>query len=416
MSESLRERFPGLEAAGVGTGPLWAVPAVMWRLLGALAAYRWLALPLGIALGSRVAVLSVGFVGVHLVPDNSAPWIQVVTSGKAFLDRWYQWDGAWYATIALGGYQPVGHNARTLAFWPLLPSLEWLFSRPLMVLFPLMRMTEAVFWAGVVVTTVSFLVGAVMFFRLIEKEHGPDVARRAVALLAFAPGALFYSAGYPEGLLLVGVVGCLWALRRERWALAGFAGGLAAVSHVPGSLLVLPFAWDYLRRRGRPGRAGLWVLLIPLGPVLWLAYLWTLTGHYLAPVSAAYAYWPHRSAWPWETFVGGIDTLFRDTETYALSLVDLGATLAALGASVWALRAGYASWGIWGFAVLALYLAVPAAKPFEGMLRYVLPVLPIWLLVARLTRHPLLESAAVAILAVFLGLLTALYVNTFWVA
>jgi hypothetical protein len=257
----------------------------------------------------------------------------------------------------------------------------------------------------------------VVFFRLVLEDHSADVARRAVALLAFTPGALYFTAVYPAALSLLGTAGCLWTLRKERWALAGLTGLFAAVAQVPGCLLVFPFAWEYLvRRRGRVDGSALWVFLIPLGPALWLLHLWTITGDLLAPVTAAYGLWPHRSAWPWDTLLGQAARVLENPNHYALGLVNLAATLWALIASVWALQAGHAGWGIWGLAVMTLYLSVPASEPFEGIVRYSLQVLPMWLLPAVLARHPLAEAVTLAGMGVFLGLLTALYVNGFWVA
>jgi hypothetical protein len=65
---------------------------------------------------------------------------------------------------------------------------------------------------------------------------------------------------------------------------------------------------------------------------------------------------------------------------------------------------------------MTLYLSVPASEPREGIVRYSVQVLPTWLLLARLARHPLAEATTLAALSVFLGLLTTLYVNSFWVA
>ncbi|MBI3967627.1 MAG: hypothetical protein HY329_18475 [Chloroflexi bacterium] len=272
-------------------------------------------------------------------------------------------------------------------------------------------------WAGLLVVFVAFAVGLVLLYRMVLEDHGPDIARRAIAFLAFAPGAFFYTAAYPEALLLAGTVGCLWALRHERWLLAGLAGCVAAVAQVPGSLLVSPFAWEYLRRRRRRlGPSLLWGLLIPLGPATWLAHLSLTTGELLAPVSRANKFWAHYYAWPWDTVSLGVARVLGGSAIELLDLLNLTITLAALGASFWALRAGHTGWGIWSLAVLALYLSVPSVRPFDGMLRYCLPIVPLWLLAARVVRSPALEGGVIGGLAAVLGLLTALYVNGYWIA
>lgn len=386
----------------------------------ALAPWRWVLVPLALVLLSRAAVLAVGYIGRYLVPDS--PRLNTMFRSPAYTARpdlgpWYAWDASWYAAIALDGYQTVGPAAASMAFWPMLPLLEGLLSRLLRLVAPHVSPGGAVLWAGLLIVLVAFAIGAALLYRLVLEDHGPDVARRTVAMLAFAPGALYYTAPYPEALLLAGLTGCLWALRCHRWLLAGLSGCFAALAHVPGCLLVVPFAWEYLRRcKGRIDASGLWLLLIPLGPALWLLYLWTLTGDPLAPARVAQTYWPHRWAWPWETLLRGAQIALANPQWEIIELLNVVAVGAALGAALWALRAGHASWGLWSLALLALYLSLPAFRPLDGMLRYTLPVLPLWLLLARVARHPAIEGGVIGALATLLGLMTALYVKGYWIA
>ncbi|MBI3964315.1 MAG: hypothetical protein HY329_01670 [Chloroflexi bacterium] len=408
-----------LRRLAIHASPAFQYPAARTlarRARAALVTQRWLLVPLAVAAGSRVVVLLVGYLSESVLPDNPR-FLRATYSTHRFLDVWYEWDASWYSAVAVNGYQPTGPTAPGVAFWPLLPVLEWTLSRWLQ--WPLfgLALTEAIAWAGILLVSLAFVVSCALLYRLVLEDYSPDVARRTVTFLAFAPGAVYYTAPYPAALLLVGVVGCLWALRRERWVLAGMAGCWAAVAQVPGCLLVFPFAWEYLRRRrGHIGFSALSILLVPLGPALWLSYLWTLTGDPLAPVTVATTHWPHQVAWPWETLAHHALIVLVKPNRYALDWVNLGMTLGVLAASVWALRAGQASWGIWGLAVLVLYLSVPASEPFEGFVRYLLPVTPTWLLLAHLARHPLVEGILLGLLAALLGLLTAFYVNGFWVA
>ena len=83
-----------------------------------------------------------------------------------------------------------------------------------------------------------------------------DAARRTVVLIAFFPAAVFFSAAYTESLFLALSVGVLLAARRERWALAGALGALAAATRSMGVLLIVPALLMYLSQpvppNGRP--------------------------------------------------------------------------------------------------------------------------------------------------------------------
>jgi hypothetical protein len=243
-----------------------------------------------------------------------------------------------------------------------------------------------------------------------------DDARRGATFLAFAPGALFFSPPYPEGLLLGGVSACLLALHQRRWALAGLAGAVAALAQKPGWLLALPFAWAYLSSERRVGWSLGWLLLIPLAPLAWLAYLARVVGDPLAPFEAAGRFWEHALAWPWQTLAAAVGLALEAPAENALVWLNLAATVAALVASVWAVARGPRAWGIWGLALLTLYLCLPGEEPLKSILRYGLAVVPVWLLAARWFRHPVLEGVLLGLFAALQALLTALFVHGYWVA
>jgi hypothetical protein len=108
--------------------------------------------------------------------------------------------------------------------------------------------------------------------------------------------------------------------------------------------------------------------------------------------------------------------VLSDRRDHIILLVNLICAVLVLAASAWALVRGPRAWGAWGVAVLTLYLTIPASEPLDGVLRYMLPILPVWLLPARLLRRPSLEAAALGLESAFLALLTALFVNSYWVA
>jgi hypothetical protein len=396
-----------------------------WRARGLSipAAWRWLLVPLAIGLGSRAMVLIVGFVSLCPIPSNPVTTVSGAdycyifpATRRALVEPWYAWDAGWYLDIALHGYSTSGPEAPSVAFWPLLPMLQWLVQRPLL----LAPGVDLLVWArvlGLLVALATFLLGLALLYRLLAHvTRSTDEARRGTTLLAFAPGALFFSTPYPEGLLLAGVSGCLLALHQRRWALAGLAGAVAALAQKPGWLLVLPFAWAYLERERRLGWSIGWLLLIPLAPLLWLVYLANTVGDPLAPFEAAGRFWEHALAWPWQTFAAAIGLALEAPAENALVWLNLGAAVTALVASAWALVRGPRAWGVWGLALLLLYLCLPGEEPLKSVLRYGLAVVPVWLLGARWLRHPVLEAVALGLFAALQALLTAMFVHGYWVA
>ena len=96
------------------------------------------------------------------------------------------WDGFWYSLIATEGY---GYHTASTAFWPLYP---W----SMRVLADVASI--GVETAGLILANVAFFIALVVFQRLVSREWGSDVARRALWLLAFFPTAFYFSAVYSE--------------------------------------------------------------------------------------------------------------------------------------------------------------------------------------------------------------------------
>lgn len=221
--------------------------------------------PAAIFVASRIATLLAAGVAGAISPKFGLGGVLTRT-----------WDGAWYLEVATRGY-PAGvpENAgqavqSTLGFFPLYPLL--------------IRAGHALglsfATAGLLVTALAGLAASVLLWKLVEHLHGPAVADRAVALFCFFPGALVLSLTYSEALMLALAIGCLYALVRERWVLAGCLAGLATATRPNAIALVAAcaFAAAMAIWRRRQWRALLAPLLAPAGLLAFFAYLDRHTG------------------------------------------------------------------------------------------------------------------------------------------
>ncbi len=353
-----------------------------------------------------------------------------------------RWDAFWYLRIATDGYG-TPHDHAQAAFYPLYPLLMraggWVVGSPLV--------------AGILVSLACFLGALVLLHRLVALELGDAYARPAVLLTAFFPSALFFSAVYSESLFLLLSVGAFLAARRERWALAGALGGLAALTRNSGVLLALPLALLFLygpRAGGTPValRArwlpryrltpqALWLAFVPLGLALYLGWSAVALGDAFAPYHAQ-ALWL-RHLVPLGAVTGGIghavDALHalgrggaatpylaegggNSLEPVSQSLLLLGFLAFALVALAGVLRRLPLAYGAYTAVALALTLSYPVdAQPLMSLPRYLLALFPLqmWLALWTSRRAGRLERT-VGVSAVLLGLLAAQFARWGFVA
>jgi Mannosyltransferase (PIG-V) len=349
-----------------------------------------------------------------------------------------RWDTVWYVWISRLGY----YTRQATAFFPLYPLL--------------IRGGTALFRSEVVVGTLislgSMLLGLVMLHRLVELDMGEREARLTVILVAFFPTAFFLSAVYTEALYLALSVGAIYAARLDRWAWAGALGALAAATRSSGILIVVPLALLYLygprastpagaatswwRPRHRPARSALWLALVPLGLIAFMAYL-ALFAHDspLAPFQAEDLYWgrhfsaPFAAVWDalkllpsdvrgvWTGAGAGARTLEPLTPAYH-ALIDIGfLAFAAIGFVASWRRVPFA-YIAYTFALLAEGLSYPThIEPLSSFPRYVLVMFPIFIgWAGLLANRRRLTFAVIGASTLALAVLSGLWTMWAWVA
>lgn len=354
-----------------------------------------------------------------------------------------RWDSVWYLAIAQGGY---AHQVSRTAFFPLYP----LLMRGLGLLIG----SDLV--AGIVISLVAFAIALTLLHEIVRLELGAEVARVTVVLIAFCPMAYFFSAVYSESLYLALSLGCILAARHGRWAWAGILGGIAATSRNSGVMLIVPVVLLFLygpradaadlvgrlrRSRWRPRHPVrinlLWALLIPAGLGAYMLFLQLSAGEGLAPFHAQQVWFRH-FAGPfggvWTGAVAAIDGLrqllhgpappvyFTPAGGNPLTVAGQNLMLFAflgLGAValVGALRCLPIAYGGYCLASLAMPLSYPVTpQPLASLPRYEVVLFPLFMWGARMIVRRRIETEAIAVLAVLLGLFTAEFATWRFVA
>ncbi|MGO8685331.1 MAG: mannosyltransferase family protein [Thermoleophilia bacterium] len=406
-----------------------ATAAVASRLLAAFAAFAatyWLASRLGPALRPGHRRLTFAAEPLNFI-----------------LGAWKHWDGDWFILIAQYGYDPI-----RAAFFPLYPDLMHVLAVPIGN-YPL---------AGILISLVCYGAAMVVLYRLVKADLGSRVALWSVLLLSFAPTAFYFQAVYSESLFLLLTVLSFAAGRQGRWLLAGLAGLLAALTRSAGLLLALPLAWMWLeQRRGRPivlpgstASAAVpsakpshvlslgWLLLVPAGLLIYMAYTWYRFHNALLFMSAE-KHWHRRLALPTTTVINGTHTVIQSLRTIAahpatfftltrLPFRDQWITVSNLTAFI-ALLIGLALLALCWRKLPSVYtlfaavsLGLPLCYPTPGtpllsLPRFVLVDFPLFIaLAAVVAEHRKTRWLLLVLMTAAMLLFTAWFANDMWVA
>jgi len=371
-----------------------------------------------------------------------------------------RWDSAWYLVIAHYGYRPeLGvFTASRAAFFPLYP----------LGLRAIASVGFAPVLAGVLLSVFALACSLYGIHRLTTLElaqasrfslsglQGREVARLAVLVTAFAPMAFYFSAVYSESLYLALSVGLFWFARQGRWAAVGALGALAAATRSAGVLLVVPALILYLygpredrrpdfpdvlswaRPRYRLRKDLLWLGLVPVGLILYMAYLTLSGGDALTPFHAQDV-WGRHFAGPYLGVWDGIKAAFQGARQllsfqrhhlYFASatgspfiaawhnLMLVGFLILAVPAIVGVLRTLPLAYGVYVVVALALPLSYPVTgQPLMSLPRFLVVLFPlsIWL-ASWLAAHPRARWPVLATSLVLQGFFVAQFATWHWVA
>lgn len=200
----------------------------------------------------------------------------------AVLHELANWDGLLYRQLANNGYPSfVPHARSTLGFFPLYPLLMWTLGHAISWVTSQGIITGLTL-AGLAISGIGGLITTVLVQRLATGWWGEAAGRRAVVLFCLFPGSVVFFMAYAEGLALPLAVGCIMALQRRRWLLAGILAGIATAATPESVVLVLVCAVSAvleLRRRGWRARQSLLAPLLSVtGVAAFAIYLWAHAG------------------------------------------------------------------------------------------------------------------------------------------
>jgi Mannosyltransferase (PIG-V) len=272
---------PGLDVT-IPAAPVNVSRPIAGRVADAVYSARF---PIAVYLATRALLLVVALVNGTL-------------RHHAFTHELAQWDGLWYRGVANHGYPDhVVHAQSTLGFFPLYPIVVWLVSHAFVLPVARYEILSTTI-AGVIVSGIGGLIATVLVGRLAAGWWGAQAARRAVLLFCLFPGSVVFSMVYAEGMMIPLAAGCILALQRRSWLLAGALAGVATATE-PQALVLAPVCAVSAALELRRHRSHLRSLLAPalslVGAASFAGFLWIWTGTPFASLIAQRDGWSERT-------------------------------------------------------------------------------------------------------------------------
>ncbi len=370
--------------------------------------------------------------------DGVAHWI---------VEPFRHWDGTWYRLVAVEGYADGG--PAKAAFWPLYPWLMELGAR-------ITGMAPETI--GYLVSNVAFLGAMIVLYRLVSMDFEIEIARRTLWLLALFPTAFFFTAVYTESLFLLLAAAALLGARRGDWLVAGILGFFAALTRSSGFMLLAPFAVLFIQQHGWSPRRwfpdALPAALPVLGPIVFGWFLRSNGRGFFAFAEEQWQ-WNRFSATPWRTIDCTLRGCTEDVRQFGgvkesyIKPIDWGWPRELLGNLNWSFitssdfryRVGEShileflvtvvafALVLIGLRKLPLFytafivppLIVPlltpsSVNPLMSMPRFVLPLFPLFVMIAILVRSKKLAAPLAVTSSFLLVILTMQFAQWYWVA
>lgn len=331
---------------------------------------------------------------------------------KVALDIWTKTDSQHYLAIAEDWYLSQGELDR-------LVQLVFLPGYPLLMRFFQSFMGDYLH-GGMLASALCFAGGGSILYCLARLDGDHQRALRAVKYTCLLPGAFFFAAPMSESLFFLLSVSCVYCGRKNRFALAGLLGGLAAFTRSLGLTLLAPVCFDFIQHLLTPGQKpagktvlrGLSILLIPLGFLAYCAICKDVSGEWFKFMEYQSEHWHQSIGLFFNTAAYQMEyAIARYEELNYASFIGLWIPnlfcsflcLTVMALSVRRQHAGHTAYFI-GYFVIAIGATWLLSAP-----RYLLVLFPVSIGLADLTEKRSADSFATALLAVISTLYTFMF-------
>lgn len=203
-------------------------------------------------------------------------------------------DAPHYLDIARDGYVQYGLNRYWLVFLPLYPWTVKLIN----------FIFNDMYFSSYFISNLYLCIAAFYLYETVFDFYGKKAAGWAVALLLLYPASFFYAGPFTESLFVMLTILVFYNMHRSNFAAACLFAFFAALTRNIGVFLAIPIGMEILFKynpiRSKDWKLffkkAAWLLLIPLGTIIYLVLNYAVTGDPLKFLAFEHEYWGQKTA------------------------------------------------------------------------------------------------------------------------
>lgn len=359
--------------------------------------------------GTRFFIFLLAYSGYSWIgrelPYENGLWYGITPSSSPWLRVWERFDSIHYLSILKHGYTHFTPEAMNTAFFPLYPMLGYVVDQVFrMPMFSLLLVSNA-----------AFFFALVFVYRLVKLDYSEAVARRTAWYMAIFPFSFFFVGAYTESLFLLNLAAMMFYARKGDWVKAGFWGIMLTATRLVGVAGVLAVGVEYMMQRDwdfkKIDRYALAIVLMPLGLLAYMLYTKLAFGDFFSLFVSSQKGWNREISWPWASFAEHLTRLGNGT-AFPIFIYNVIFSFLALGLSLANFKFQRLSYAIMA---LALVLIPFSSNSLNAVPRYLIVVIPNFILLASIGERRRWDLVITSGSLLYLGFLTVLYANWWYV-
>lgn len=361
----------------------------------------------------RGTLLTMHLISLSFANMNGDASLWHAFSNNHYLDSFLRWDSGWYRDIIKEGYSYNPEKQSNVAFFPLYPLLVKIISSVFFISSDI---------AGILLSNILLFFALFFVYKISSvylKKRGTE---RVLILMLIFPTSFFYSCFYTESLYLLTTAASFWFFLKKQYFFAGIFGFLASLTRVTGVLIFLScgveLCWNYSRKKEVFNKEILYLLLIPCGLITYMLFLYWQFNEPLAFIKIQDLWARGDKTFPLITLAESwknINFFFPKDSHNTIQFLELFFSIYFLVLGIFAFLKNLLTPSLLIFSLVSILLPLSTGTT-TSMLRYILPLFPIFIILGYLSKNRYFYWFLCFSFTYLLSTLFLWYANWYWVA